>query len=49
MGIRRRVILTILLLLLVFVTVLVVYLVGTEKVHEYRGTFVYDICKEVQL
>lgn len=49
MGIRRRIVLTILLLLLVFVTVLVVYLIGSDKVHEYKGTFVENMNKGVQL
>lgn len=49
MGLRRRILLTILLLLIVFVTVLVVYLVSSDKVHEYKGTFVNNISKEVQI
>lgn len=49
MGLRRRILLTILLLLIVFATVFVVYLVGSNKVHEYKGTFVNNICKEVVL
>lgn len=47
MGMRRRILLTILLLVLVFITVAVVYIISSEKVHDYRGTFVENMCKEV--